>query len=188
MHRPWAGSNKNHSFGAQYHSRLGRPSQSIHPHYLSAYASTSELPHTLQCSILGPWLAVTQTGFAPVRLQTISSPHVHHMVRRNLKRRTSDQCPMPFTKSIERLPGRKSFRTGAVSDGNHSSSLFLSVKVMYVITTINQCIPPVSKIAHVTPIHEIQRNVLRNGIAITMNREPTMGTGEIHLYSSLTPP
>jgi hypothetical protein len=34
-----------------------------------------------QHSILGSWLAVTQVGFAPTCLQTISSTHVHHFVR-----------------------------------------------------------------------------------------------------------
>ncbi|MFO0380988.1 MAG: hypothetical protein ACK506_04750, partial [Pirellula sp.] len=35
----------------------------------------------LQHSILGSWLAATQMGFAPTCLQTISSTHVHRIVR-----------------------------------------------------------------------------------------------------------
>ena len=78
MHRPWAVSNRNHVFGAQ--SRSGPGSQPI-PFTLTTfrvYASTLNfdlrLISTQQNSILGPWLAVTQAGFTPARLQTISSP------------------------------------------------------------------------------------------------------------------
>ena len=59
----------------------GQPVQSIHPRYLSVYASTRLLPDTLQHSIPGLWLAVTRAGFPPACQQTISSPHVQRLVR-----------------------------------------------------------------------------------------------------------
>jgi hypothetical protein len=59
----------------------GQPVQSIHPRYLSVYASTRLLPDALQHSIPGLWLAVTRAGFPPACQQTISSPHVHRFVR-----------------------------------------------------------------------------------------------------------
>lgn len=73
-------------------------SRSIHPHYLSVYASTSHfrdiakitasrlLIDTLQHSIMGLWLRATHAGVTPACHQTISSPHVHRVVR-NLPRR-----------------------------------------------------------------------------------------------------
>jgi hypothetical protein len=39
-----------------------------------AYASRALLPASLQGSIPGPWLAVTGTGFAPVRIGSIAQP------------------------------------------------------------------------------------------------------------------
>ena len=60
--------------------------RSVHPHYLSVYASTADfscgLIRQLQHSILGPWLAFTQAGITPASHQTISSPHVHAVVIR----------------------------------------------------------------------------------------------------------
>ena len=61
----WADSERNMHFGAQYHSRFGRPAQSIRPHYLSVYASTQLLPATLQHSIPGLRLRATRAGFTP---------------------------------------------------------------------------------------------------------------------------
>src|SRR4051794_40761948 len=61
MHTPWAESDRNNDFGAQYRSRLGNLTQSIPPRYLSVYASTWLLPNTLQHSIPGPWLTARQS-------------------------------------------------------------------------------------------------------------------------------
>jgi hypothetical protein len=47
----------------------GQPVQSIHPRYLSVYASTRLLPDALQHSIPGLWLAVTRAIFS-TRLST----------------------------------------------------------------------------------------------------------------------
>ena len=85
-------------FGAQYHSRLGKPSQSIHPRYLSVYASTSLLPDSLQHSIPGVWLTLTRAGFPPACHQTISSPLVQRIVRQHsvaltLRREETEQWP-----------------------------------------------------------------------------------------------
>ena len=70
----------NHDFGAQ--SRSGFGSQPI-PFTLTTfriYASTLNfdlrLISTQQNSILSPWLAVTQAGSTPARLQAISSPQL----------------------------------------------------------------------------------------------------------------
>ena len=57
-------------------------------HYLSVYASTLDfgggrLIPTLQNSILGVWLTLTQAGFPPASLQDIASPHVDGMVIRD---------------------------------------------------------------------------------------------------------
>ena len=83
MHIPWAVSNRNHVFGAQSRSGLARPTDTFHPHCLSVYASTldfgSRLIPTLQNSILGVWLTLTQAGFPPASLQDIASPHVDVM-------------------------------------------------------------------------------------------------------------
>ena len=66
--------------------------RSIHPHYLSVYASTSHfedvasitasrrLIDSLQHSIRSLWLRATPTGVTPACHQTISSPHVHCIV------------------------------------------------------------------------------------------------------------
>jgi len=72
IYRLWAGSERNAISGLNT-IQGGLPDPAFHPHYLSVYASTSRLPDTLQHSILGPWLAVTQTGFPPACHQTISS-------------------------------------------------------------------------------------------------------------------
>jgi hypothetical protein len=61
----WADSKRNMHFGAQYHSRFGRPAQSIRPRDLSVYASTPLLPLTLQHSIPSLRLRATRTGFPP---------------------------------------------------------------------------------------------------------------------------
>ena len=66
--------------------RVRQPTDTFHPHYLSVYASTLDfgggrLIPTLQNSILGVWLTLTQAGFPPASLQDIASPHVHVMVR-----------------------------------------------------------------------------------------------------------
>ena len=96
VHRPWAESNRIQNFGAQYHSAPRGHSRSIHPHYLSVYASTplrrrrqhdgfTLLIPTLQHSIRSLWLRATPAGFPPARHQTISSPHVHRFVSRCLQ-------------------------------------------------------------------------------------------------------
>ena len=66
--------------------------RSIHPHYLSVYASTSHfedvasitasrrLIDSLQHSIRSLWLRATPAGITPACHQTISSPHVHGYV------------------------------------------------------------------------------------------------------------
>jgi len=66
--------------------------RSIHPHYLSVYASTSHfddvasitasrrLIDSLQHSIRSLWLRATPAGITPACHQTISSPHVHFIV------------------------------------------------------------------------------------------------------------
>ena len=85
MHKPWAGSHKNHSFGAQYRSGRGvTPLPFILTTFLCTLQPTTSairLIRWLQHAILGLWLAATQTGVTPVRHQTISSPHVHRLVR-----------------------------------------------------------------------------------------------------------
>lgn len=72
-------------------------SRSIHPHYLSEYASTNHfesvaritasriLIDSLQPSILGLWLRATHAGVTPACHQNISSPHVHCIVMRFLQ-------------------------------------------------------------------------------------------------------
>ena len=71
----------------------GRYPRSIHPHYLSVYASTQDfdvvaaLIPTLQHSIQGLWLGATLAGFPPACHQTISSPHVHGFVTRRCESR-----------------------------------------------------------------------------------------------------
>jgi hypothetical protein len=66
--------------------------RSIHPHYLSVYASTCHfedvasitasrlLIDSLQHSIRSLWLRATPAGIAPACHQTISSPHVQRFV------------------------------------------------------------------------------------------------------------
>ncbi len=49
---------------------------------LQPATSAIRLIRKLQHSILGLWLAVTQAGVTPARLQTISSPHLHGLVIR----------------------------------------------------------------------------------------------------------
>ncbi len=75
LRKPWAGSDRKQGFRSSIPFTAGQPTRSVHPHYLSVYASTCLLPATLQHSILGLWLGVTQAGFPPARHQTISSPH-----------------------------------------------------------------------------------------------------------------
>ena len=79
-------------FRSSCRSPPGGYSRSIHPHYLSVYASTSHfedvasitasrlLIDTLQHSIRSLWLRATPAGIAPACHQTISSPHVHGFV------------------------------------------------------------------------------------------------------------
>jgi len=92
MNTPWAESNRYKDFGAQYHSQPDGHARSVHPRVLSVYASTqdfggapfathlSALIPTLQHSILGVWLTLTQAGYPPACQQTISSPHVQRLV------------------------------------------------------------------------------------------------------------
>ena len=47
---------------------------------LQTATSDTVLIRSLQHSILGVWLALTQAGVPPASLQTISSPHVHSFV------------------------------------------------------------------------------------------------------------
>ena len=106
MHRPWAGSNKNHSFGAQYRSRLGRPSQSIHPHYLSVYASESLLPGHAATLDTGP----VASGY-PDGIRTRSSSNYFQSARASvgssvLERRTSDHRPNLMDESVPAVPYR----------------------------------------------------------------------------------
>jgi hypothetical protein len=85
-------------------------SRSIHPHYLSVYASTSHfedvasitasrrLIDSLQHSIRSLWLRATPAGIAPACRQIISSPHVHAMLSRFIGLREDGfracrQCP-----------------------------------------------------------------------------------------------
>ncbi len=85
MHKPWAGSERNHI------SELNTIQGGIANPYLSsslpfclrfnAELRLSSLITTLQNSIQGLWLGVTLAGAAPARLQTIASPHVHRLVR-----------------------------------------------------------------------------------------------------------
>ena len=70
--------------------------RSIHPHYLSVYASTCHfedvasitasrlLIDSLQHSIMGLWLRATHAGVTPACRQIISSPHLHLFVLRAL--------------------------------------------------------------------------------------------------------
>lgn len=70
-----------------------RPPRSVHPHYDSGHASTNQfdsvvritasriLIDSLQPSIIGLWLRATRAGVTPAYHQTISSLHVHHLVR-----------------------------------------------------------------------------------------------------------
>ena len=89
MQKPWAGSNRKPSFRSSIPFRAGRYSL---PFILTTFLCTLQ-PETsairlirwLQHSILGLWLAVTQAGLTPARLQTISSPHVHRMVLLTLR-------------------------------------------------------------------------------------------------------
>jgi hypothetical protein len=73
----WLGRETGHNRG---HSR------SIHPHYLSRYASKYDfgkrLIRILQPSILGLWLKAIHAGVSPACHQTISSPHVQPFVLR----------------------------------------------------------------------------------------------------------
>ena len=71
--------------GAQY--RSGRDATPL-PFILTTFLCTLQpatsairLIRKLKHSILGLWLAVTQAGVTPARLRTISSPHLHSMVR-----------------------------------------------------------------------------------------------------------
>jgi hypothetical protein len=68
----WAGSERNAISGLNT-IQGGTPLPTFHPHYLSVYASTRQLPDALQHSILGLWLRATQAGFTPACHQTISS-------------------------------------------------------------------------------------------------------------------
>ena len=80
--------------------------RSIHPHYLSVYASTSHfedvasitasrlLIDTLQHSIMGLWLRATHAGVTPACRQIISSPHVHRFVRNQNHWQASSQTSL----------------------------------------------------------------------------------------------
>ena len=79
-------------FRSSCRSPPGGYSRSIHPHYLSVYASTSHfedvasitasrlLIDSMQHSIMGLWLRATHAGVTPACRQIISSPHVHRIV------------------------------------------------------------------------------------------------------------
>ncbi len=64
LRKPWAGSDRKQGFRSSNPFTAGQPTRSVHPHYLSVYASTCLLPATLQHSILGLWLRATQAGNA----------------------------------------------------------------------------------------------------------------------------
>ena len=100
--------------------------RSIHPHYLSVYASTSHfedvasitasrrLIDSLQHSIRSLWLRATPAGITPACHQTISSPHVHCFVSR---------IPRLHADCQEQLPTRQLFPlalalSGAISNSN----------------------------------------------------------------------
>jgi hypothetical protein len=85
MHRPWAGSNRYKISELLNRSQPSGHTGSIHPRYLSVYASRYDfgnkfLIRTLQHSIPGVRLTLTQAGVTPASHQTISSTHVQHFV------------------------------------------------------------------------------------------------------------
>jgi len=75
-------------FRGYIHSTSRGHPRSLHPHYLSVYASNRDFEYllirSLQHSIPGAWLALTRTGFTPASQSDLASPHVHRMVRPSL--------------------------------------------------------------------------------------------------------
>ena len=79
MHKPWAGSNRYKiSELIAVHRRMATPGRFTLTTFLCTLqgaTSDSVLIRTLQHSILGTWLTLTQAGVTPASHQTISSPH-----------------------------------------------------------------------------------------------------------------
>ena len=123
MHTPWAESDRYKDFGAQYHSQPDGHARSVHPRVLSVYASTqdfggapfathlSALIPTLQHSILGVWLTLTQAGYPPACQQTISSPHVHRFVLASARVTTRPSGVSPENSVSDHRPISKFSRT-----------------------------------------------------------------------------
>ena len=84
MNRPWAGSNRYKiSELIAVHRRvatLGRFTLTTFLCTLQGTTSDGVPIRTLQHSILGTWLTLTQAGVSPASHQIISSPHVHAIV------------------------------------------------------------------------------------------------------------
>jgi hypothetical protein len=65
MHKPWQDP-RVAEFRGSIPFTAGQPVQSIHPRYLSVYASTRLLPDALQHSIPGLWLAANNLIFEAI--------------------------------------------------------------------------------------------------------------------------
>jgi len=92
-------------FRGYIHSTSRGHPRSLHPHYLSVYASNRDFEYllirSLQHSIPGAWLALTRTGFTPASQSDLASPHVHVMVPHVLG--LADQSTMQL--SVDRKRG-----------------------------------------------------------------------------------
>jgi hypothetical protein len=81
---------------------------------LQQLISTTGLIQSLQHSILGVWLALTQAGFTPASQSDLASPHVHRLVIRKLgfrgvhsiSTRRGEAIPLQLAGSLNPLPAR----------------------------------------------------------------------------------